>query len=169
MKKIIIIFIFTIFSDVVIANDDDCLAAIRSHSLTLENQDWEQVIKSSNQILKECPTQYSNKEKNNLKGAMAAAYSHLGNIKKSLKSADDCIDNFYNEPVCHYWRAANYRDLGLNLKFIEAKKNAYAVCNAVIKQANEDLRSALDELGRIKLRGQIEVANIVIRNLNDLN
>ena len=126
------------------------------------------MIKKANKAIAECKGFYSKKAENEVRTDIVIAQYKLGDTKASLKSAEQCINVYYLSPVCHYWLAVNYRDLGNAKKYESAKQRAYEVANLVIEQSNDSLKSQVSELTRIGLDTDIKVSKAVIRNLNDL-
>jgi formyltetrahydrofolate synthetase len=168
MKKIILI-ILIIFNVSVFAGQQDCLDAELSRGAAVNNQDWNQVIKSSNKTLIECKGLYSKKQINNNKIDVIVATYYLGNVSKVLKLANECIDNFYNTPVCHYWIAVSHMELGNLTQYNASKKNAYKVARFVIEKSSRLLSSETNKIEQMQLQSDIDISNIVIKNLDELN
>ncbi|QWE16436.1 hypothetical protein [Polynucleobacter sp. AP-Nino-20-G2] len=152
----------------VYANQDECNNALTERSGAISLGDWRLMKQKANKALVECKGLYTKKFENEIRTDIVIADFKLGDYKASLKAAEQCISVYYMSPVCHYWLAANYRELGNAQKFEGAKKRAYEVANLVIKQSSDALNSSSSRASRIELDANIKTSESVLRNLNDL-
>lgn len=167
MNKLVCILILG-FSNMAFASDQDCLDALRSRAAAVHLQDWNQMIRAANKTILECKDFSTKKATNTYKVDIIVATYKLGQTTKALKLANECINNFYNTPTCHYWRAVCYRDLGNKAQFVESKRNAFKVANFVIEQATESLSSSSNKIEKMDLESDIEVSKVIIENLDQL-
>lgn len=144
----------------------ECLNAQKERVIAVEVMDWEAMLRTADRTTKACKKEYTPKKIFAISLDRLPALYNLKKYDEVLKESNRCIEMFFNEPVCHYWRAVI---LVHKNQFKEARKAAdlgRKICNAVILKGEASLVNALGGEDRLDMENDIAIAKVVLNNIN---
>ena len=144
----------------------ECLNAQKERNIAIEVQDWEAILRTSDRTTKACKEKFTPKKIFTISLDRLPALYNFKKYDEVLKESNRCIEMFFNEPVCHYWRAVIFVH---KKQFTEARKAAdlgRRICKAVILKGEASLLNAVGSEDRLDIESDIAVAKIVLNNID---
>jgi len=145
-----------------------CGDAIRDNSMAIGMRNYEMMLQTADAVIQRCGYSAGRPYGRTI-AQKITANAQLGRYAEGLKNIDACLSNYPAYPTCLYWKAVIHRDLRQRPQFDSAKKLAIEASNYFINNRSQLLESTRVGEERLDLETDIEVARVVLQNLNLLN
>ena len=157
-----LLFLFLLTSS---AHASLCGDAIRDNSMAIGMRNYEMMLQTADAQIQRCGHS-AGRAYARIISQKSTANAQLGRYAEGLKNVDLCLSNYPAYPTCLYWKAVIHRDLRQRPQFDRAKKLAIESSNYFINNSSQILESTQAGDERLDLETDIEVARVVLQNLN---
>ena len=170
MKKILLAIIFTFFAVKSFAQNfyTECLDAQRERLTALDVQDWEAILRTTDKTMKACKKHFSQKSVFEVSTAKLPALYYLNRDDELLIEANQCINTYYDLPICHYWKSVILIEKNKILEGIQTAEIGMKICKSVISNRNMELRHTENSENKFDIEAKIKEAEIILENFNHL-
>lgn len=141
------------------ATEDDCALQIVESTAALRASDWKSLELLTLRYAKECAWLGRKVLSRNGYENRALALYELGNHADVIRVADECIDQYYANGGCHYFKAISLQALDEDVRAEEVLRKAAHVVEANIEALDIELaKASSDQLESLRTERTAQVA-----------
>jgi len=164
------IFALLVFSSQAFSQDslENCLEQQRERGIAVKVRDWDAIIRSADKTMKACRTTMSARQIFIISTDKLPALYYLRRYDEVLSESNRCITQYFDMPICHYWKSVVLFEKGKMPEALRASETGKRVSQAVISNGMDNLGRSSNEIDRINLEADIEAAKATLKNLEAL-